>query len=426
MKRFLLSAATLALVVGCAEHPDPVSVGTRTVGSGLSSMAADRPSEWEMTPEGWFLRECVHEIPNGASLDPDGVVHKNGKMYTIPQCPYTGSLARQVMRGAPTPSNPQGALVQYVYDSTGHSFEYLQALWVVPPPPAATFGETQVFYAWPGLESGIQSGNVLQPVMQYGYNGLGGGNNWSVAAWQCPLDGGNCNHSSLVSVETNHVIFGVVKLTSCAGSTCRWDVRATDETSNQVLVDDTFPDGNPPGYYWAYGGAMEGYNLTACYEYPPNGVFFTNIGEILVGDSVRTPSWRHGGTGSGCGFHVEYSSYYESPYVFLYDSAGAVPYSSPPPESVYVTVSGPDQVPAHHPCTWSAAAGGGTEPYVYSWLLNGSPVGGDSSTLAISTPGSQFTLSVVAVDSVGRANGRSMTVSVGGRSGCADNGPIRK
>ncbi len=419
MNRFFLSAAALLLGVGCAEHPNPVSVGTGIVGSSLSRLAADSQNDWVMTPEGWFLRECVHEIPNGASLDPDGVVHKDGKTYTIPQCPYMGSLARQ---GAPTPSNPQGSLIEFAYDSTGHSFEQINALWAVPPKPPSLYVSPMVFYAWPGLESGITSGNVLQPVMEYGYDGIGGGNYWYMRAWQCALGTGNCNYSSAAAVDDSDVISGIVKLTGCAGSTCRWDVRATDWTKNgQVLVDDTFPDGNPPGYYWAYGGAMEGTQLLSCSDYPPNGVFFVGIGMVLVGDSVRShPNWHRGVYGSGCELHV----IAESTYVSLYDTVANVQPPGSPPESVTVTIAGPSQVPANKTCTWTVSAGGGTAPYVYSWLKNGQAVAGDS-VLEVNTGNSNFVLSSVAVDSLGRANGQNLNVTVGGVKNCAQQIPRR-
>ncbi len=169
---------------------------------------------------------------------------------------------------------------------------------------------------------------------------------------------------------------------------------------------------------------MEVDSLTSCTYFPPNGVFFNNI--VLYDTHGRvTPSWvpvPFSGSPS-CGFAVKSDS---ASFVYLYDTVVTVQPPSPPPESVYVTIAGPSRVPAHRGCIWTAAADGGTAPYVYSWLVNGRPVGGDSSTLFITTPSSPFVLSVVAVDSIGRANGQDLTVNVGGVQNCYEQRPIGK
>jgi subtilisin family serine protease len=86
----------------------------------------------------------------------------------------------------------------------------------------------------------------------------------------------------------------------------------------------------------------------------------------------------------------------------------------PPPPSVSVTINGPGTVPARHSCTWNAVATGGTEPYTYSWTVNGNPSGDGSDTLTITTPSSAFTIAVTATDANSLQGSTSVSVGIGG------------
>jgi subtilisin family serine protease len=99
------------------------------------------------------------------------------------------------------------------------------------------------------------------------------------------------------------------------------------------------------------------------------------------------------------------------------DAVNAV-YPPPPPPSLSVTIEGPSPVPASTFCTWIAGASGGTEPYSYQWTVNGSPAGNGTNTLGISTPGSDFTISVVATSANGLTGVNAITVGVGGVTSC--------
>jgi subtilisin family serine protease len=95
-------------------------------------------------------------------------------------------------------------------------------------------------------------------------------------------------------------------------------------------------------------------------------------------------------------------------------ASAAVQYPSPPPVSV--TINGPSLVPARRQCTWYAAAANGTEPYTYSWTVNGNPAGDGTDTLTITTPSSAFTIGVTATDANGLQASNSLSVSIGGPS----------
>jgi subtilisin len=96
------------------------------------------------------------------------------------------------------------------------------------------------------------------------------------------------------------------------------------------------------------------------------------------------------------------------------DAANAVYNLTAPPPSIGVSITGASLAPAHHPCTWTAGAWGGTEPYSYSWTVNGAPAGDGSETLTISTPSSNFVIIVTAVDANDYTGTSGLTVTVGG------------
>ncbi len=69
----------------CAETD---STGTKVqVLAGALTLADAAPVEFGPTPAGWYPRSCVHEIPDGAYVDINNVVHlKDGTTYQIPRC----------------------------------------------------------------------------------------------------------------------------------------------------------------------------------------------------------------------------------------------------------------------------------------------------------------------------------------------------
>lgn len=102
----------------------------------------------------------------------------------------------------------------------------------------------------------------------------------------------------------------------------------------------------------------------------------------------------------------------------LVNAYAAVYPPPPPPPSISVTSSGPNPVPAATYCTWVAGASGGAEPYSYQWQVNGSPAGDGSNTMSITSPGTDFTITVTATDAHGLSGSASVLISVGGVTSC--------
>jgi hypothetical protein len=86
-------------------------------------------------------------------------------------------------------------------------YNYLSADWTVPRNPVNKWPYNyQVLYFFPLFQS---SGEIIQPVLQYGYNGsFGGSNSWSMASWSCGDTA--CPHSSPIGVSQGHQLHGEI------------------------------------------------------------------------------------------------------------------------------------------------------------------------------------------------------------------------
>ncbi len=257
-----------------------------------------------MTPMGLYHRACAPEIPNRARIDTGGkVTREDGTTYQVPRCPY--AAIQGGLRDAQQP-NLFGKL-EFAWDSLSSlsSYTQIEAIWQVPPKPPYGYNTNQAFYAFPALDNGTY---ILQPVLAYGYwypnSDSTVSNSWYVAAWHCSA--GPCPHSPPLGVTVGDFIFGSVTRQSCQGSTCDWTVYAANWTTGG-WVESTFQDANSH-YNFAYGGAMEVKNLTACGYFPPNGVFLTNVyamepsGPKMGPWNVQKPDPAH--TSPWCGFNV--------------------------------------------------------------------------------------------------------------------------
>lgn len=252
---------------------------------------------------------------------------------------------------------------------------------------------------------------INQPVIQYGYNGTFGGNFWGMASWHCGSGDNTCLHSPLDTVFAGDSISGYVStLLDCPHSPCHWYVEVYDltrDTWTGIDYKDSLAD--TLDYSEAVGGAVEVKNLTSCSQFPVTGVFLNSISLLDAYGNKQSPvNWQKQIDSilpPVCSFGVTFT-----------DSTVNLYHNPLPPPQISVTIYGPNLVPAHHSCTWTAAASGGTEPYSYQWEVNGSAAGDGSDTLTITTPGSNFTISVTATDANQLSGGTSVNVRVGGGS----------
>ena len=159
------------------------------------------------TPGGFRAKSFVHLVQQG-----EAVVKRGGVSHVLDVdtmklvgLPKSGLAARN-------PADQSGGWVTWASwsNKTGTAISSFSTSWEVPPAPASA--SDQLIYLFNGLQD--PNGNeILQPVLQWGQSGAGGGANWSVASWH--VDSNNhafCTPS--VPVNPGDVLTGVMTLTA--------------------------------------------------------------------------------------------------------------------------------------------------------------------------------------------------------------------
>jgi hypothetical protein len=193
----------------------------------------------------------------------------------------------------------------YTYQPPGSWYQELDAHWAVPVVPLAPYSGIQVYYTFPGTES---NAFIIQPVIQYGFNGDFGGLRWMMASWHCDA-GPGCTHSTPITIAAGDAMYGTVAGSNCSNGSCVWTITSQDVTSGQrtmLTVTDT------DNYYIAVGGAVEirggsGLGLTSCDQYPMDGVFYSGISLYDQNRSQISPTWFGAvqpATDPSCNFNV--------------------------------------------------------------------------------------------------------------------------
>jgi len=303
----------------------------------------DHPG-WVHIPGELINSACVHEIPSGARVEVNG----NGQMtgdVTLNGAPYAHFAA---CPDAPVVTRPQGnapsvftpclgltpcpdgtangwveAAAWNVSLASTDNIDYLSGAWIVPAGPcpviasditpncAGAIPNTEdhaVIYLFNGIEPSTQTW-ILQPVLQYGDNGLFGGDYWALASWIVGPD--FAFYGRPQTVYTGDSITGTVQMlgVNTNNGTLYWQVTATDTSTSATSM----IEGSTAGLHWtwAYAGVLEVYDLTSCEEYPSSHhtVFSNTV--VDHGFSFLTPvnpqEWGDMGYSPGgpsCGYSV--------------------------------------------------------------------------------------------------------------------------
>jgi len=119
---------------------------------------------------------------------------------------------------APTPPEPlagmAGGWVTWASCGTpltataGAKITSLSTSWVVPPPPSTQSG--QLIYFFNGLQD--DAGDIiLQPVLQWGVSGAGGGQYWGAASWHVDASG-HAFYTPVTRVSEGGTLTGIMTL----------------------------------------------------------------------------------------------------------------------------------------------------------------------------------------------------------------------
>ncbi len=287
--RLLKSIALTMLATGLASAQAPAG----------PHRPAGVPADFVVTPFGYFHPSCVNHLAKEDVLRQDeGVIQRaNGAYETIQVCAYPHFEAdgtkvfgnpQQVGDGKSEPPFIGHHWIEYAGTTTTTSYSELQGYWNVPAPPKNHDGQT--IYLFPGLEQYVGDVTIVQPVL--GWN-ADFANAWGIASWNCCVKGA-VNEATPFPVNSGDVIFGQI-FSSCGKgilSCPTWNIVTEDESSpggSSLLgtssVGQTFN--------WAFGGALEVYNISNCGDYPSSGeTSFYNLGLWDYNfKHIASPAW---------------------------------------------------------------------------------------------------------------------------------------
>src|SRR5450432_107082 len=197
-----------------------VTVAPVAANSGLSAPAGKViPAGKVMVPGGRLVeKSCVFEVPDGATVNDTHDVFVSGQLLhrnvpcTPQQMGYSDGESAWQNNNKVQPPSISHSWVTYSWawatTISGKSFyNKLNAYWEVPSKPAVA--QYELLYYFPSFESNTE---IVQPVLQYGYNGDFGGLGWTIAGWYCWSSG--CHHSpGLGGPNPGDTINGYIQMT---------------------------------------------------------------------------------------------------------------------------------------------------------------------------------------------------------------------
>jgi hypothetical protein len=240
----------------------------------LSEFSADLrpqgvPTDYVVTPNGFFSPSCVQRVQEGETLQADGSIEMaNGLIRKPAACTQAhyrfdgtrvepnGSFYLPSIRALRQPTI-NGWVEDANYDSS-INIGKLVATWKVPSTPTNQAGQTDYFF--PGLEQLPTVESILQPVLGYG---AFSGTVWTLSSWNCCVSG-TTYYSGPINVRAGDTILGTTQC-KAANSCSTWTITSKDVTTGASTTLTTNPYGN---LRWVFGGVMEVYGVSQCNELP--------------------------------------------------------------------------------------------------------------------------------------------------------------
>lgn len=238
------------------------------------------PSDYVITPFGYFHPSCVRTAGQGETILADGRIQfKDGTEEMVaPVCgfPHYTAKGALVTEGSSDagPLSISWSWIEAGQVSATTPYNGVSATWPVPQTPLSNDDQTLFFF--PGLEP--TAGNVIiQPVL--GWNDGQDAGPWNIASWNCCPSGMTWS-STPVTVTTGDQISGSV-MSACGNvvvrSCARWKITTTDLTTHEsTVLNVLYP--NLTTFKWAQSGVLEVYSINQCSDYPPDGsITFSDV-----------------------------------------------------------------------------------------------------------------------------------------------------
>lgn len=295
----VLAGVMLASLAGRASHAATAAAPsasrlTRVADLPVSARPGGVPTDYVVTPNGYFDPSCVVTVNAGERLQSNGLIRRvDGRLekpaactkahYTLGGVEVSPNGARALMRPIELPE--QSGWVQAANYASSTPIGRIVASWEVPTNPSND--SDQVIFFFPGLEQLPNVQSILQPVL--GWNGYGD-HAWTLASWNCCKDG-TTFHSAPIAAHAGDQVVGDTYSNCAAGVACSsWNIDSRDVTTGQTttLTTDPYAD-----LTWVFGGVLEVYNVSTCNEYPGGPITFHDIAVYdRNGVQVASPPWN--------------------------------------------------------------------------------------------------------------------------------------
>jgi hypothetical protein len=283
----------------------------------LEPMNVDRMG-YTKTPFGRMHSSCVHRLPRGARVRDGEIVDANGNvLLRYGQCEFP--ILDRPNHG-PNPRDPRGSLpvpavdgyvetrnATNVLSSAGKNYYIgMEANVQVPAAPSSATSY-EVVFLFPAFENSAETA-ILQPVLQFGESGAGGGQYYSIAPWY--ID--HLNHTTigeLQEVATGDTLDMYMYADTCNfDGTCAWEVGIDDYTIYPP-VSSFIGISAIDRFQRVYAAALEIYAVGSCNQLPNSGgITFYNehfyepgnsSGYFYYQDVTNQLSWTSQFTGAG-------------------------------------------------------------------------------------------------------------------------------
>ena len=272
------------------------------------------PTDYVVTPNGFFSPSCVQRVEEGETLHADGSIEAANGMVRKPalctQAHYRFDGSRVEPNGSfslPPIQARQPTINGWVEDanySSSVNIGKLVATWKVPSTPTNRSGQTDYFF--PGLEQLPTVESILQPVLGYG---AFSGTVWTLSSWNCCVSG-TTYYSGPINVNAGDTILGTTQC-KAANSCSTWTITSKDVTTNKSTTLTTKPYGN---LLWVFGGVMEVYGVSSCNQLPASSpltyssIAVYNTAFTKISNTPWGADYPVGSTSPQCSYNVSHTS----------------------------------------------------------------------------------------------------------------------
>nr|GAT58108.1 predicted protein [Mycena chlorophos] len=252
-------------------------------GPTLPVQARDSDPSLVLTPAGYKSAGNVHQVPHGATVSHIGtdmhVTDKNGALIKI----VSGPSAATRTTSSPIPAQTGWiTYASWVNPNATLPIKTFSADFVVPEPPQVYTNQT--VFLFPALLP-VDGTSILQPVLQYGSSGAGGGEYWSVAMWYV-FDGDYYYVTPLVQVSPGQSLQGILSMVSDVGGYYTYTTSMSPVTAAGALTVNIWVQ-----LGWATL-TLEAYGVTDAKSYSAGTTTFNNILlQTTAETSPTAPSW---------------------------------------------------------------------------------------------------------------------------------------